>query len=256
MPTPFMHLRMAERMLQHPDLDPSLARRLRTSWPAFYLGSVAADYQTICQIPREDTHFYTLPPAADAQAHVAMLQRFPELAAAAALDADQAVFVAAYSAHLMLDLLWYHHVLQPYFLQPSGWPADRRARFLVHNILLTFLDRRAYDALPSAAGAVLDNVRTAHWLPFADDADLRRWQGLLVQQLQPGAAIKTVEIYAGRLRMTPREFAEHLQDNQWMEAQVFRRVPLAAVDALLTAAVGESIALISEYLQAPRLATP
>lgn len=246
-----MHLCMAERMLQHPDLDAKLARRLRAAWPAFYLGSVAADYQTICQIPRAETHFYTLPPAVDARAHLAMLQRFPQLAQAATLPEDQAVFVAAYSAHLMLDLRWYHGVLQPYFLQPTGWSADHRARFLVHNILLTYLDRRAYDALPPQAGATLAAARSDHWLPFADDADLRVWQNMLVQQLRPGAAIKTIEIYAGRLRMTPREFAERLQDEPWMATQVFRRVPLAAVDALLTAAVGESIALIAAYLQAP-----
>ena len=244
-----MHLRMAERMLQHPSLDPDLARRLHASWPAFYFGSVAADYQTICQIPRAETHFYTLPPALDDQAHVVMVERFPELAHAAALTPDRAAFVAAYSAHLMLDLRWYHGVLQPYFLQPQGWPADHHARFLVHNILLTYLDRQAYEALPPSAGATLDGVRSDHWLPFAADADLGRWQHMLVRQLQPGAAIKTIEIYAGRLKMTPREFTERLQDGAWMDTQVFRRVPLAAVETLLTAAVGESIDLIAAYFQ-------
>jgi hypothetical protein len=249
MPTPFMHLQIAERIWAQPNLETAVRELLAREWPAFYLGSVAPDYQTICDIPRERTHFYELPPDPLAEAHAVMLARHPELADLAELSPAQAVFIAAYSAHLMLDLRWYREVLAPLFIQSPHWQ-DHRQRFIIHNVLLTYLDKIALETLPADAAVTLAAAEPQAWLPFAEDGDLLRWRDILVAQLQPGASILTVAIYAQRLNLSPAEFAARLEDPIWMNEQLFNRVPVAQVQELLDTAVPQSVSLITEYLGA------
>jgi hypothetical protein len=96
MPTPFMHLQFAEdmRALVQERANHRLADILEQEWPAFYLGSVAADFQTVAHIPRSDTHFYEIPPAPEDKAYPLMFAAYPDLADGAHLRQDQAVFVA------------------------------------------------------------------------------------------------------------------------------------------------------------------
>lgn len=249
MPTPFMHLEIAERIRAHEELPEAVAHRIDDFWPAFYLGNVAADFQTVSDIPREEAHFYKLPPAEGVEAHKVLLERHPQLAHPEAMRPAQAVFIAGYQAHLLLDIRWYWEVLIPYFVEADGWPADHRRRFLVHNTLLTYLDREALKSLPENAGETLAAADPHHWLPFASDGDLIRWRDMLVQQLEPGATPKTVAIYAERMNMPPSEFAAHLADPAWMHAQVFRKVPLEAVEAVLDAGLVECVGLITDYLR-------
>lgn len=243
-----MHLQVAERIRAHPTLQPDIARALDAVKPAYYLGNVAADFQTIADVPREATHFYQLPPARDTVAYERMLDENPQLADADALPLEQAVFVAAYRAHLLLDQLWYWDVLIPYFAEAPDWDADHRQRFLVHNTLLTYLDKLALDSLPSDAGETLAAARPRRWLPFAGDGDLIRWRDLLVEQLQPGATVQTIAIYAERMRLKPAAFAANLADPQWMQDQVFSKAPIRDVQAIITQGMEQSVALISDYL--------
>ena len=89
-----MHLQIAERLLAHPQLEPPVRQLLLANWSAFYLGSVAADVQTVNGAPRSSTHFYRTPPATDILAYDQMLLSFPELAAAACSTTAQAIFIA------------------------------------------------------------------------------------------------------------------------------------------------------------------
>ncbi len=248
MPTPFMHLQIAERILADGGL-PSLVRGLLVDQlPAFYLGNVAPDYQTISSIPREKTHFYNLPPSPKDDACRNMLSQYSELSSAAGLFPAHAVFIAAYCSHLLLDLLWYREILIPFFLGPGDWE-DHRPRFIVHNTLLTYLDKQAFDSLPDSAPETLAASKPDGWLPFASNSDLASWRDYLVPQMEPGASLYTVEIYAGRLAMSPEEFSENLDRPEWMEEHVFSRVDFDSVLFLLSTAVGDSVDLISEYLQ-------
>lgn len=252
MPTPFMHLQIAEQIRSElearPGSDGRLLCTLLQAWPAFYLGSVAADYQTITQVPREATHFYTLPPDPDNQAYPEMLACYPELADATALPPTQGVFVAAYCAHLMLDLIWFRRILLPFFAGVSDL-GSREQRRLLHDVLLTYLDKLAFDALPATAGMTLAAAQPDHWLPFADDADLVRWRDMLAAQLQPGGKLQTIEIYAGRLGMSPAAFAANLNDPTWMSDYLFAKIPVAEVQTILASAVPQSITLLTDYLK-------
>lgn len=243
-----MHLQVAERIRAHPTQQPNITQALDEAMPAFYLGNVAADFQTIADIPREATHFYHLPPARDTIAYERMLEENPQLADASALPLDQAVFVAAYRAHLLLDQLWYWDVLIPYFAKAPDWDADHRQRFLVHNTLLTYLDKLAFESLPPDAGETLAAARPRRWLPFAGDGNLIRWRDLLVEQLQPGATIQTIAIYAERMRLKPAAFAANLADPEWMHEQVFSKAPIRDVQAVITRGMEQSVTLISDYL--------
>lgn len=247
-----MHLDVAERirseLVARQGENGRLARCLIAEWPAFYLGSVAPDYQTICDIPREDTHFYPLPPEPYNQAWPRMLAQHRELADASLLPPDQAVFIAAYSAHLMLDLLWFREILVPYFFRAAdiGDVAQRR---LLHNILLTYLDMQALETLPRAAAETLAAAEPCHWLPFAADADLVRWRDMLVAQLWPGAEVQTIAIYAERLGIAPEVFRMNIEDPAWMQTQVFDKIPVDKVQARLATAVPASIEILEDYLQ-------
>jgi len=247
MPTPFMHLQIAERILTHAALSGRTRGMIQTHYSAFYLGSVAPDYQTICNVPRETTHFYDLPPSDGDLAYPKMLSSFPELVEQCRVNPEQAIFIAAYCAHLMLDLRWYHEVLTPFFVEPLEWESHHQ-RFVVHNTLLTYLDKEAVTALPESAANILSLASPKGWLPFALDEELIEWRDLLVAQLRPGAPLRTVEIYAKRLFLSPEEFASNLEETAWMDAYLFSRVPIEDVQAMLTSAVTESVEIMTALL--------
>lgn len=243
-----MHLRVAERIRQHPNMPPKTGLKLNAAWPAFYFGNVAPDFQTICDVSREVAHFYELPPARGVEAHEKMMRCHPELANLETLTAEQAAFIAGYRAHLLLDLRWYWDILIPCFVEAENWPVDHRQRFLVHNTLLTYLDRQSRAELPAGADRVLAAAKPDAWLPFAGDGDLIRWRDMLASQLEPGAVPATVTIYAERMRMSPETFAANLDDPVWMEEQVFGKVSLDHVLGMIDRSVDESVDLVDTYL--------
>ncbi len=248
MPTPFMHLQMAEWIRE----DGRLRGRARTlveqEWPAFYLGNIAPDVNAIApEISRRTTHFYNIPPAPDEWGYPDMFHAYPHLADTRRLSAAQAVFIAAYSIHLLLDVRWFREILRPYFFEQGEW-VDNKERFLIHNLLLTYLDGLAFTALPKEAGVTLAAATPHHWLPFAPDKSLIDWQEMVAPQLLPGGSSRTVEIYSGRMKMTPGEFVAHLEDADWMTVHLFQRVPVPQVQAMLRDAVGQSIEVITTFL--------
>lgn len=248
-----MHLHIAEQIFERLAAGGNgrLQHLLAAEWPAFYLGSVAPDVNAISTLPRESTHFYDVPPAPEETAYLTMLERYPQLNDAALLPPGQAVCVAAYSAHLMLDLIWLREVVYPFFYLAEDL-GDRQQRRLTHFILLTYLDTIALSRLPETAVSTLAAARSHHWLPFIDDLILTAWQEMLVAQLQPGAPVKTIEIYAGRLRISAEAFAANLQNPAWMQARVFDKIPVDTVQQILQTAVPQSVELISKYLQQRR----
>ncbi len=241
-----MHLQIAERVLAGNQLNSQVREIVANHLPAFYLGNVAPDFQTISKAPRESTHFYNLPPGPTDDACLTMLDTFPDLTFDRSLSNGHATFVAAYCAHLMLDLRWYHEILEPFFLNPGEW-TDHRHRFIVHNTLLTYLDNQSFQTLPKSAAKTLGSVNPVGWLPFARDEELNKWRDFLVQQLTPGATLYTVEIYAERLSMSPEEFSANLAQPLWMEEHVFSKVPLETVLTMLESAVEDTVDLILDY---------
>lgn len=253
MPTPFMHLRIAEQIrlaaIERYGENGRLPRRLAQSWPAFYLGSVAADCQETAGLSRVATHFYETPPEPDNMAYPRLLAAHPALADARRLPPDQAVFVAAYSVHLLYDLLWFRRVLIPYFAEATDWPAPFAERHLVHNIVLTYLDQQALESLPPTAAATLATAQPDRWLPFVPDEALVRWRDRIVAQLEPNGVSQTIRVYANRMLLSPEEFAANLRDPDWMQSHVFNFVPVVEIQALLEGAIYTSLDVMADYLR-------
>jgi hypothetical protein len=242
-----MHLQIAEQICAETRTgNGRLHTLLQQQWPAFYFGTVAPDYQEVAAVPRRQTHFYGLPPEPGNMGYNAMWAAYPELADVTNLSAEQAIFVAGYSVHLLYDVIWLREVVDPYFFRAENM-GDRQQRMLVHFILLTYLDKLAVESLPETAGQTLAAAHSEQWLPFADNDHLLQWRALLLPQLQPGAMSSTVEVYARRLRMTPAEFAASLEDPDWMEAHVFSKLPVAEIQEILQAALPRSVELLLDY---------
>ncbi len=246
-----MHLHIAEQMITALDersLDNGrLHTDLRQNLPAFYLGNIAPDFQILCKLPRIESHFYPIPPAADDDAFGTMLAKYPDLHRAAHLPQEHAVFIAAYGAHLLLDLIWFQDILIPYFLKPK-FLEDRAHRTFVHFTVLAYLDQLAYDSLSPTVGTLLASSIPKDWLPFAENDDLIQWRDLVANQLQPGGETETITIFSGRLHMSPEAFAANLHDADWMETNIFNVIPMDAIQTILKTAVPRSIQLLSDYL--------
>ncbi|MCB8943714.1 MAG: zinc dependent phospholipase C family protein [Ardenticatenaceae bacterium] len=242
-----MHLQIAEQIcVEAQRRNGRLHTLLQQNWPAFYFGSVAPDYQSVCGIPRVQTHFYDVPPEPDNMGYNYMWQAYPAVRDVAHLPPEQAMFVAGYSVHLLYDVIWLRDVVDPFFFRAEGL-GERRQRILIHFILLTYLDKLAVAALPETAVHTLAAAHSDKWLPFADNKDLLAWRDLLLPQLEPGAMLSTVAIYAERLKMTPAEFAASLDDSAWMAANVFGKLPVPEIQAILTTAVPRSVDLLLEF---------
>lgn len=247
-----MHLQIAEQVTAKlhakPATDRSLLSFLMEEWAAFYFGGVAPDFQSICGIPREETHFYGLPPDPDNLAYPQMFARYPELANTSDMLPSRMVFIAGYVAHLFLDLIWFREIVVPFFVNAKQM-GDLKQRRLLHLILLAYLDRLALQALPASAAGTLAQAQPHRWLPFATDAELCQWRDYLVPQLRPGASTRTVEIYATRLGMTAGTFAAKLDDGVWLRNHLFSQVPVASVQTILRDAVPPTIQRVQNYCE-------
>ena len=245
MPTPFTHLAAASEILAHPDLAPAAQAALAAQSPAFLLGSTAPDVQTVSGQAREATHFFPVPLNGAPAATGALLGRYPALAGAAALPADQAAFVAGYLGHLVFDQLWIARIFEPVFGPEQHWGAFRE-RLYLHNVLRAHWDAQDLARLTPDTARGLNAAEPRGWLPFVVDEHLRAWRDLLGDQLGSGAG-RTVEVFAERMRVDPVAFAELLASPDELERQVLRRLPPGTLAEYRAQALEASARTISAY---------
>ncbi len=245
MPTPIEHLNIADEILS--SLDPDLRAQLDDERVrgAFFFGHIAPDARQISRQPRKTTHFIRVPPTNHRPAHQSMLTVYPSLAQPAALPAPQAAFMAGYLAHLLFDELWLREIYIPVFTS-QNW-GDRHKRTLLHNALRAWLDRRAWPHLRAGLGHILSEAGPKDWLAFITDDDLCRWRDLLSAQLASDGAIRTAEFFASYSRVSRADFLALLEPEA-MQARVFTRISLAALDEFHARAVVRCRELIVHYL--------
>lgn len=249
MPTPVEHLRIAEQILASPSLPEAIRSRLDQDEAvrgAYFFGHIAPDVQVISRQPRETTHFFTVPLTDQRAGYKKILMTYPWLSRPSNLPAAQSAFLTGYLSHLLLDEYWVREVFQPVFGSQQMW-GDWRERLLLHNVLRTWLDRRDLPQLQDGIGDRLRYAEPKDWLPFAADADLRRWRDLVADQLAPGAEVKTVEIFADRARIPHNEFLVLLEPGA-MKARVFSRIPLAKIECFRERAFTHTHRLTLRYL--------
>jgi hypothetical protein len=250
MPTPIMHMALAQEILSGDALPPAVHRLLMRQHGPFLLGHTSPDVQTVSGQAREETHFYALPHVRcrtrDRPAHETLFAAHPDLARAESLPAPQAAFVAGYIAHLLLDELWLDAVFLPYFRQQE-W-GTRRERAFLHNVLRTWLDQRDLERIDGTVMGALRQVRPSEWLPFVRDEDLSAWRDWLVGQLSPGHAVQTAEVFAERMGVRPAEVEAVMQSSEKMAERVFSHVPEAVLRSYHDEGHERSVALIAEFL--------
>ena len=209
MPTPFYHLSVAEELLLHPAVqsgEGGLADLLQRQRGAFLLGNTAPDVQVLSGQTRLETHYYDLPVLpGSTPPWEALLQAHPGLAHARRLPPAQAAFVAGYLCHLLADWNWVVEIFTPVFGPQAAWEAYPH-RLYVHNVLRSYLDLNLFPRLAGDIAGSLAQAELRSWLPFAADMHLRLWRDWLVEQLQPGAELQTVKVFAARQGVSPGQF--------------------------------------------------
>lgn len=249
MPTPFYHLRVAEDLLAHPQLPPDLHQRLFAARPAFLLGHTAPDVQTVSGQSREATHFFELPiRLADPAAWENMLALYPQLAQPERLPAEQAAFLAGYLCHLQADWFWVLEIFVPIFGPWLTW-GTLPQRLYLHDVLRAYLDRQILAGIPAGIGNALGSAAPLHWLPFVKDVFLEQWRDLLARQLQPGASIQTVEVFAARQGIAPQEFYRLLDSEERLDREIFSRLPRQELDAYYQRLLTANLLLLNRFFK-------
>jgi hypothetical protein len=217
---------------------------LCTEEPAFFLGCVAPDAQTVSGQPREATHFFYVPLRDSVPAIQHLFDAHPELAQPLALPGAQAVFLSGYLTHLALDELWVRDVFEPIFGSRAHWGTFVE-RLYLHNALRSHLDASDRKRLPGSTAATLRSVYPRGYCPFISDETLLHWRDLIAEQLSPGQATRTVEVFAQRMGADPHAFAALLASPEAMRRRIFDRLP----DGLLERFYREGLGMCETMLQ-------
>ena len=248
MPTPVQHIAIADQLLDGAALPNSIRDRLLEQRGAFLLGNTAPDVQTVSGQLREATHFFVIPWAKMPLPHKAMFELYPALATTRSLPAAQAAFLAGYICHLWIDVLWVRDIYLPDFGPHAHWDTMRQ-RLLYHNILRTWCDQNDQRRLNGDVGPSLAAAQPDNWLPFTADRYLAQWRAVLVEQFQPGASVRTVEVFAMRGGVAPEEFQRVLDSPQDMEYHIFAHASREKIETFYQNGHDQMAELIVDYFR-------
>lgn len=247
MPSPFTHLRLAERVIRKPKL-PHDQRALLSEYRGAYLfGHTAPDFVSRAGRSREESHFFRVPMMDRRPAHLRALEEHPELHPDEIADGQTKSFVAGYLCHLWVDQLWISNLFEPYF----GIGVDRgtfRERLLDHNLLRAHIDLRDEASLTPDVASCLAGLDPGNWLPFASPHALRQWLDHLTEQLQPDGRSKTIEVFSDKSGVPPSTFADRLSSEQAMRETVFNHLPHGILSGFEMLAVDAGCELTAWYL--------
>jgi hypothetical protein len=252
MPTPFTHLATVTEILDHPALSGAAGAGLAAELPAFLLGNIAPDVQTLSGQTREATHFFPVPLDGGPPATARLLVQHPALAQPRALPPPQAAFLAGYLAHLVLDERWVADIFEPVFGPDQPWGSFAE-RLYLHNVLRAHWDAADLARLTPATAGQLGAARPEGWLPFVHDQHLRAWRDLVAGQLGPGAA-RTVAVFAERMNADPRALAALLASPEEMQRRLFVHLAPGALDRYRVDAIAVAAQVLAAYWRGDLLA--
>jgi hypothetical protein len=248
MPTPFYHLSLAEELLTHPSLPEPIRQLLQKRRCEFMFGNTAPDVQVVSGQSRLETHFFNLPILADDRpAWEGLFIEFPQLAVFGKLPVAQVAFLAGYVCHIQADWLWQIDIFGPFFGPRCTWETFRQ-RLYYHNVLRAYLDMQILSELPKGMDVCLNQVEPNSWLPFVANRYLVEWRDWLYPQLQPGAAIQTVEVFSSRQGISPPEFYKLMRSETNMQHEIFTHFPLELVNIYRQHVLDENIHMLSDSM--------
>lgn len=247
MPTPFYHLSVANELLEHADLPAELGALIKKERPAFLFGNTAPDVQTISKQARRDTHFFDIPLDRDAPPPwLKLLQQHAELSVPEMLPDARAAFIIGYLCHLQADWLWVKDIFLPVFGKRAGWETLSR-RLYLHNVLRSYLDQEIVPSVANGTATSLAQAQPANWLPFVQDPYLCSWRDFISEQLQPGAKVRTVEVFAARQGVSPDDYYQLLTSTERMELEVFSHLPLEVLEKYRYSLIENNLLLMHTY---------
>jgi hypothetical protein len=247
MPTPFNHLRIAADLLTAPGLPAEVHALLKAERPAFLLGNIAPDVQSLTGELREATHFFPVPIGNAPTAASCMFTAHPSLAAPHMLPAAHAAFLSGYLAHLEFDQQWVRAIFEPVFGPDQTWGTFPE-RLYLHNALRSFWDFGDLALLPDETASALSAARPTTWLPFVADEDLARWRDVIADQLHTGTgAEETLRVFAARMQTDAASFGALVHSPTAMAERVFSRVAWAEVETYRAQALAASRILLADY---------
>lgn len=228
MPTPFTHLEIAQRLLDDSQLSAEIRTKLSADYPAFLLGSIAADARVSSNVGREVTHFYHYEIPITEHPWRVMLADYSTLQRTH--SPGQRAFLAGYVAHLAVDEYWSLNMVRPYFGQGDWQGVSQRMRFLALHLILIYMDSRDCDLLNDEQAQQLRRAQPDHWLPFMSDDVLSSWRDFIAEQLaDDGCGSQTLAVFGQRLGMTPGQIRLYSDDEAMMEKHLWRYVPRDAL---------------------------
>jgi hypothetical protein len=242
MPHAQTHLVAACEVLAQPALAesfPWLADDAAQS--AFLLGAISPDARILSGLPREATHFFSIPPARDRPAQQAMLDEWPALRREALADRRQAACVAGYLTHLVMDQTWVEQIVMPgLFIDGLDWGFGH-PNWRLYTILMTYLERRAESRLPEDA---------LGWLPFLDDQTLLRWRETILGIVEGGGAARVSREFARTNGLDAGEMAAIVGSEARMAEVAYPTVPRERLLAFEEEVRGRSARAVMDYLGA------
>ncbi|MEP7285735.1 MAG: zinc dependent phospholipase C family protein [Chloroflexota bacterium] len=250
MPTPFMHIALAQRLISDAELPSNIRTLLTAEWGAFLLGGIAPDARVSSGMDRGSTHFFEYGPTINPPPVEAMLSHHPDLKRAALHDNTRAAFVAGYTAHLTVDAVWSTDLLYPIFVNGGDW-APQPTKFLVLHALLASLDRHDRQLLLPSDYDKLAVTTPNHWLPFMSDEALTVWRDTVASQLAPGAESLTTEILGKRVSLTAAELTAFIDDEAQMNHLTWANVPPDKLAVVEETMYTETRATVIAYLDEP-----
>lgn len=247
MPTPFYHLSIAYELLEHIELPTKIRSQLTSNINTFLFGKTAPDVQVVSGQSREATHFFTLPPDSKTPAWERLIATYPALADASTLPEGQTAFLAGYFCHLQADETWITELFLPIFGPDADW-ADFRKRLYLHNVLRIYLDKQVLDTLPPETSTHLQATSPNNWLPFVEDMHFSEWRDYLAEQLLPGAAVHTIDVFADRQGLAPEEFMDILSSDVQMEEEIFTHISRNRLGEFRQNLLAKNLQLLQTYL--------
>ncbi len=246
-PTPFYHLSIATELLAGNDLPKAVLDLLMEQRCAFFFGKTAPDVQTISGQSRHETHFFRIPLMETNPPWERMLSQNPGLRSANQLPRNQAAFIAGYICHLQADVIWIRELFLPYFL-PLLAKFRRKQVGYLHNVLRSYLDAHILEKLQQDVGQCLMDVQAEDWLPFVEGRYLTEWRNFIAGQLMPGSKVKTVEVFAQRMKMPVEALLDLIQSESRMEEEIFSFIPHQVLVEYREKLVSANLELCREYL--------
>ena len=214
----------------------------------FLFGTTAPDVQVVSGQLREETHFFCLPiRVSDLPGWEILLSRYPRLASAERLPVSQAAFLAGYICHIQADWLWIKHIFAPVFGPGCGWGTFQE-RLYYHNVLRAYLDQQLLPALSDEMDICLRGVQPDGWLPFVIDDHLCIWRDFLSTQLEPGAIVKTVEVFSSRQGISAPKYYTLLESTERMQREIFAHIPLKHLQSYRDTVLDENVRLLTHYM--------